>query len=220
MPEGPSILWPLKATKSAPHAVTSVGSCGTCWAASTSTNAFTVLACSTIRDIGRRVPNTFEIAETATTLVLSESCRVKSSKSNSPSSVRPTHFTTAPVRSANCCQGTMFEWCSMMVSRISSPALRDRSPSNRVRATRLIEKVVPPVKITSLEWRAPIKFWTAVRACSYCGLIVHSNSGCRDERWRTFADSNRPWRRSPRGVVATMRRCPGKPVVDSCKSSG
>ena len=29
---------------------------------------------------------------------------------------------TAPVRSANWCQGTRFEWCSIVVTRISSPA--------------------------------------------------------------------------------------------------
>ena len=39
MPEGPSSLWPVKPTKSASHAVTSVGRCGTHWAASTKIRA-------------------------------------------------------------------------------------------------------------------------------------------------------------------------------------
>ena len=30
-------------------------------------------------------------------------------------------LSTAPVRSASCCQGTRLEWCSIVVTRISSP---------------------------------------------------------------------------------------------------
>ena len=54
--------------------------------------------------------------------------------------------TTAPVRSASWYQGTRFEWCSISVSRISSPARTLASP--QLRATRLIEWVVPEVKMT------------------------------------------------------------------------
>ncbi len=39
MPDGPHILWPEKATKSAPHACTSVALCGTYWQASTTASA-------------------------------------------------------------------------------------------------------------------------------------------------------------------------------------
>ena len=43
--------------------------------------------------------------------------------SSRPSSVIGMCLRTAPVRSASCCQGTRFEWCSIVVTRISSPRL-------------------------------------------------------------------------------------------------
>ena len=56
---------------------------------------------------------------------------------------------TAPVRSASCCQGTRFEWCSIVVSRISSPACTLASP--QLRATVLMLAVVPGVKMISCD---------------------------------------------------------------------
>ena len=55
MPEGPSILWPLKATKSAPMACTSVGRCGTDWQASTRVTApLAASGCGQAFDRGER----------------------------------------------------------------------------------------------------------------------------------------------------------------------
>ena len=73
MPVGPSILWPLKARKSAPSAATSVGRCGTLWAASTSTSAPAAWARRAISAIGLTVPSTFETDATATIFVRSVS---------------------------------------------------------------------------------------------------------------------------------------------------
>ena len=52
---------------------------------------------------------------------------------------------SAPDRSASCCQGTMFEWCSISVSTIRSPAPTLASP--QARATRLIASVALRTKI-------------------------------------------------------------------------
>ncbi len=71
MPVGPSILWPLKARKSAPSSRTFVGRWGTLWAASTSTTAPAACARRAISLIGLIVPRTFETDATATSLVRS-----------------------------------------------------------------------------------------------------------------------------------------------------
>ena len=73
MPVGPSILWPLKARKSAPSSRTFVGRCGTLWAASTSTTAPAAWARRAISAIGLIVPSTFETEATATIFVRSVS---------------------------------------------------------------------------------------------------------------------------------------------------
>ena len=77
MPVGPSILWPLKARKSAPSSRTSVGKCGTLWAASTSTTAPAAWARRAISATGLIVPSTFETEATATIFVRSVSKRVE-----------------------------------------------------------------------------------------------------------------------------------------------
>ncbi len=60
MPVGPTILWPVKATRSAPSAATSTGSWGTAWEASTTTVAPTAWAWAAIWLIGLTVPSTLE----------------------------------------------------------------------------------------------------------------------------------------------------------------
>ena len=40
-------------------------------------------------------------------------------RSSRPSSVRPNHFSFAPVRCESSCHGTMLEWCSISVMTIS-----------------------------------------------------------------------------------------------------
>ena len=80
-----------------------------------------------ISPTGLIVPSTFETAVTATSCVRSVSSSSSASRS-SCAVVGDRHDTarTAPVRSASCCQGTMLEWCSISVSRISSPGLQVR----------------------------------------------------------------------------------------------
>ena len=84
--------------------------------------------------------------------------------SSEPSSVTRTQSISAPVRSASCCQGTMFEWCSISVSTIRSPALTFASP--QARATRLIASVALRTKITSRRSAAPRWSATVARAPS------------------------------------------------------
>ena len=68
--------------------------------------------------------------------------------SSAPSSLIGAHFNTAPYRSRRKCHGTMFEWCSISVTMISSPGWIDR-PSPW--ATRLIASVPPLVQTTWSE---------------------------------------------------------------------
>src|SRR5690348_17375758 len=68
------------------------------------------------------VPRELEICATATIRARGvRSFRYSSSKS-SPRSFIGMTFNVAPDCSARICQGTMFEWCSMAETRISSPA--------------------------------------------------------------------------------------------------
>ena len=74
------------------------------------------------------------------------------------SSARPEH---APVCSHSSCQGTMLEWCSMPVTRISSPAGRCRP---QLCATRLIASVCPAGEDDLARRRALRKRATFARA--------------------------------------------------------
>ena len=56
-------------------------------------------------------------------------------------------MTSAPVRCANCCQGTMLAWCSMADMAILSPGL---SLEARPFAIKLIDSVAPFVHTISL----------------------------------------------------------------------
>ena len=69
--------------------------------------------------------------------------------------------TAAPVACATCCHGTRLAWCSICVSKISSPARRNLRP--HALATRLIDIVVPEVKMISSLRVAPIKSRTLAR---------------------------------------------------------
>ena len=62
MPDGPHILWLEKATKSAPHACTSVTLWGTYWQASTMARAPAAWAAAHSSATGVSVPSTLLIA--------------------------------------------------------------------------------------------------------------------------------------------------------------
>ena len=85
----------------------------------------------------------------------------------------------APVASASICQGTQFEWCSISVTRISSPAFTADRP--QLCATRLMLSVVPRVKITSRGRAAPMNRATRSRASSY--IAVASALSAYTPRW-------------------------------------
>ena len=156
MPVGPSILWPEKARKSQPRARTSTGMWGTACAASITIAAPEARAALTIRSAASRVPSTLETSENATRRVRGPIA----SQGASSGEIRR----TAPVTCATRCQGSRFEWCSNSVTAISSPG-----PSRRAAqpcATRLIDSVVPWVKMTEATSGAPMKRRTASRAPS------------------------------------------------------
>ena len=121
IPDGPSILCAENARKSAPSAATSTGRCGTDWAPSATTRAPRACARAAISPTGGTVPVTLDWCVTATSLVrslISSSARDRSSR---PSGVTPNQRSVAPVRWHSCCQGTRLAWCSISVTRISSP---------------------------------------------------------------------------------------------------
>ena len=76
------------------------------------------------------VPSTFDTYATEMILVRSFTSLSAAalSRSSRPSSVTSNHRSTAPVRCARSCHGTMLEWCSMTEMTISSPG-RSEAPS-------------------------------------------------------------------------------------------
>lgn len=119
MPVGPHILWPVKATKSAWRAWTSSTMCGAACEASMTTSAPTSWARRMIVSTGLMVPRRLETRVKETTLVRSVMTSSMLERSSRPSSVRPNHFSFAPVRCDSSCHGTMLEWCSISVMTIS-----------------------------------------------------------------------------------------------------
>ena len=102
MPVGPTILCPVNATRSAPSAATSTGSCGTAWEASTHQHrADRVGQRRRSREIGLTVPSTLDTYATETILVRSLIRPVGrgASRSSRPSSVTSNQRSVAPVRS-------------------------------------------------------------------------------------------------------------------------
>ena len=93
---------------------------------------------------------TFDCPVTATSLV--RSVTSDGSTSTRPSGSDLNQRRVAPVRSASCCHGTRFAWCSISVIRISSPGLSDPVSAN---ATRLIPSVADLVNTISSGEAAP-----------------------------------------------------------------
>ena len=155
MPVGPTILWPVKATRSAPRAAMSTGSCGTACEASTTTVAPTAWPRAAIsadrvdraehvrhvrhgNDLGPLVEQTLGggLVQVQPPLV---------------GYVEPAQHRAGPLASS--CQGTMLEWCSITEMTISSPG-RSEAPS--VYAHRLSASEAFLVKTISSERWAPM----------------------------------------------------------------
>mmetsp|Transcript_55062 Transcript_55062/g.154908 ORF Transcript_55062/g.154908 Transcript_55062/m.154908 type:complete len:223 (-) Transcript_55062:153-821(-) len=164
MPVGPHILWPLPTSQSTPNCFTSTGMFGMLWQASTRTLAPNRCARSATYSIGLMQPSTLETWHMATSLVRSLSRPSSPSTSITPELVTPTNRSLAPTSAASCCHGTRLEWCSMTVSRISSPALIFALA--QVRATKLMASVAFRVNTTSAGSPAPMKLATFARAPS------------------------------------------------------
>lgn len=83
------------------------------------TSAPTSWARRTIASTGFTVPRMFDTSTKETIFVFSVMISLMFDRSRRPSSVRPNHFSFAPVRCASSCHGTMLEWCSISVMTIS-----------------------------------------------------------------------------------------------------
>ena len=97
---------------------------------------------------GLTVPRVFEMCVNAKSLTSGVSSPSRRERSSSPPSpVTGTYRSVAPVRCAASCQGTRLLWCSISVSRITSPGRRWAPP--QLAATRLTDSVVPRVNTIS-----------------------------------------------------------------------
>ena len=163
MPIGPSILWPVKATKSASMAWTSVARWGTYWLASTSTSAPAACAASASWRTGLMVPSTLDMADTQSSLAPSRS-RSRSVRSSVPSAVTGIQRSSTPFSAASMCHGTMLAWCSSSVSTTASPSPRLARP--HVLATRLMASVAFLANTTSALLGALMNAFTLSRAPS------------------------------------------------------
>ena len=178
-PVGPSILCAEKANTSHPSDSTSTGRWGALCAPSTSSSAPAFRAIPAISAIGLMVPRTFDMCVTLTTFVRSPISERSESRSSWPSESMPAYRSTAPVRCATSCHGTMFEWCSISVSTTSSPSRRLASP--QARATRLMDSVVLRVKTMSSAFAAPMCRAAFSRTLSYAS--VASTASVWMPRW-------------------------------------
>ena len=123
-----------------------------------------------------------------------------------------TTFSVAPVCWHTSCHGTMLEWCSIQVTRISSPGFR--FVRAQLCATRLIESVQPRVKTTSRLCAALIRRCTFV-ARALVGLASRARSAgaSRDGCSRCRAGSSGRARPGPAAASASCWRCRGRPAA-------
>ena len=196
MPVGPTTLWPVKATKSAPAATTSTGICGTACAASTTTSAPTSCARRAISATGLTVPSMLDTQVSETTLVRSLISSSMFDRSSRPSSVSPNQRSVAPLRSVSSCHGTMLEWCSISVISTSSPSPIASGPVAQasVLATRFSASEAFLVKITSSRDGALMNAATLSRAPSNAAdasapswCMARATLALCRSRWSTIA---------------------------------
>ena len=177
IPVGPKHLWPESEMKSQGAEEMSSSMCGADWAASTEKTEPFCRAISPIAAMSFTVPSTFEACATETIFVFGESLFLKSSMSSEPSPSIPAATSFAPVRSAAICHGTMLAWCSMAVTRISSPLLRFCSPHEH--AARLRDSVAPRVNTAQYSPPAPKNFSILARESSY-PRVARPASSCAE----------------------------------------
>ncbi len=171
MPDGPTILCPVNATKSTPSAATSTARWGTDWEASSIISAPTSRTRARTSATGLTVPSTFDWWTIDTIFVRSPTRSFRPERSRRPSSVTGNQRNVAPVRCASSCHGTMLEWCSISEMTISSPGPSLNRSSvlvglPKAYATRLSASEAFLVKMTSSRAGAPMKAATLSRAPS------------------------------------------------------
>ncbi len=165
MPVTPAILCPENARKSQPIARTSTGMWPMDCAASITVTAPAFLARAQSSATGLIVPRVLETWVKAKSLTSGVRTRSSAERSRRPSSpVTGRYLRVAPVARAASCQGTRLLWCSISVSRMTSPFFRFATP--QLEATRLIDSVVPRVKMISSGAAALTNLATRARAPS------------------------------------------------------
>mmetsp|Transcript_43754 Transcript_43754/g.126399 ORF Transcript_43754/g.126399 Transcript_43754/m.126399 type:complete len:223 (-) Transcript_43754:409-1077(-) len=172
-PVGPHILCALAASQSTSRALTSTGMCGTLWHASKSTFAPTACAEATISSTGFAQPRTLETWHTLTKRVRSPTRLLKWSRSSAPFGERRAKRRLQPTSPASICHGTRFEWCSITVSTISSPARMFALA--HVLATKFIASLAFRVKMISDGSAAPTNLATFARAPSKASVARMDN---------------------------------------------
>ena len=155
------------------------------------------------------VPSTFETWVSATTRVRPFSSSRSRARSSSPPSVTGRCRRIRPSRRASLIQGTRLAWCSISVTRISSPGReRRRQPAGHQVQGRggaagddhAFGRARPgsgPRARGSLRTDR----WPRRPGCA-----------CRGGRWRCARGSSGPRRRSPLRASGPWRRCPGRPA--------
>ena len=138
MPEGPKSLWPRERVEVAAerlhvdaqvrHRLRAVHDQSARRARGTA---------AAIARSGSTVPSTFETCVIATSFVRGESSASKASRRSTPRSSIGATRSAQPRRSHSSCQGTMFEWCSISESTISSPGPSARAVAVRHQVDRL-----------------------------------------------------------------------------------
>jgi hypothetical protein len=121
-----------------------------------------------MRFTGSTVPSAFERCAIETILVRGVSSRSNASRSTAPESRIGATASRAPLSSQSICHGTMFEWCSSAVIRISSPARTFVRP--HVCATRFTASVVPRTKTISCGSAALRRARAFSREASYASV--------------------------------------------------
>ena len=124
---------------------------------------------------GLTVPRTLLTCMTLTSFVFSLNNFSYSSRSSVPSSLMGMTRRRMFLRCCCSCQGTMLEWCSIVLTMTSSPS--SMQPSTKDEATRFRLSVVPRVKTISLVERALTNFLTVSRAASWRSVA------CCESQW-------------------------------------
>ena len=202
---------PVNAMKSAPSACTSTGQCGTLCEASTSTRRAGGVRLA--RDLGHRVDGAEHVRDVHDAHQLRRGRR-RAARAARPDPARRRRVTgmkrsSMPRSAARMCHGTRFEWCSISVSTIASPAFRFARA--HAYATRLMASVLLRVKTISRGMRrADERRHAAARVLVGRGRLLGDAVDAAMDVGVVASRSSGPSPPAPRPASARSRRCRGR----------